>query len=356
MKLLLPILLIVLLSNCANMVAPTGGNKDENPPKLLQKEMEILQENKRVITFQFDELIQMNNWEDNFYISPPIKKTAQKKIKATKIQIVLDDSLKENTTYNIVLNKCIKDINEGNILDSLHFVFSSTNVLDTLTLRGNLLDAFSTKPIENAWIMLFDEHSNDSVIFKEFPNYIAKTDQKGNFYFPNLNTNRFKMVALTGFDFIYNEEEKIAFLDTIIDANSAHFISLFAFNPISADSLNSIQPDSIVDDSLSTSSVEQNEQLYGQLEIIGRNIAPCIFQLLQNNVVVKEFTYQTPPFILYDLIAGKYQLKYIKDTNQDKKWTTGSWKERKQPEKTKNYPTEITIRSNWDLKIDWNLE
>ena len=27
-----------------------------------------------------------------------------------------------------------------------------------------------------------------------------------------------------------------------------------------------------------------------------------------------------------------------------------------QAEKVFNYPTEITIRSNWDLELDWNLE
>ena len=50
-------------------------------------------------------------------------------------------------------------------------------------------------------------------------------------------------------------------------------------------------------------------------------------------------------------------LKYIIDINKDSFWSTGNWEKRIQPEKALNYPSEIMIRSNWDLELDWtNLE
>ena len=37
-------------------------------------------------------------------------------------------------------------------------------------------------------------------------------------------------------------------------------------------------------------------------------------------------------------------------------WNCGNWETKTQPEKVINYKTEITIRSNWDLELDWDLE
>ena len=67
----------------------------------------------------------------------------------------------------------------------------------------------------------------------------------------------------------------------------------------------------------------------------------------------KEFSFTNPPYILDELIAGKYQLKYIIDLNEDSNWTTGSWEKKIQAEKVYNYSSEITIRSNWDLELEW---
>ena len=57
-----------------------------------------------------------------------------------------------------------------------------------------------------------------------------------------------------------------------------------------------------------------------------------------------------------DITPGKYQLKYIADSNTDSEWTTGNWKAKIQPEKVINYSSEITIRANWDLELEWFIE
>ena len=77
---------------------------------------------------------------------------------------------------------------------------------------------------------------------------------------------------------------------------------------------------------------------------------------MQNEKIINEFVFTKSPYELTRLTPGKYQLKYILDANQDGKWNTGNWGDRIQPEKVINYPNEITIRSNWDLELDWNLD
>ena len=358
MKFTLPIaLFLLLLSSCANMVAPTGGKKDMSPPLLLSinSELKTKQPNQKLISFEFDEFIAINKWEDNIYISPPIKKQIQKKVKGTKLFLTIEDTLAEKTTYNLVLNSSIKDLNEGNVLETLNYIFSTSDVFDTLTLAGKFQDAYTLDAIKNAWVMLFDEMKNDTVLFKETPNYIAKTDKDGNFNFPNLNANNYKIVALTDFDFIYNEDEKIAFNNTTINAEKDSFISLLAFDPIVE--IDSIAGDTTIinNDNTTIDSLLVEEVVYGNLAIITSENNPCIFQLLQNNRVIKEWGFIEQPFLLTDIMPGKYQLKFIEDANQNGKWTTGNWENKTPPERVLNYHMEITIRSNWNLEIDWDI-
>jgi len=340
------------------MVSPTGGEKDISPPSLLHinREVKKKQPHQKIISFEFDEFIVLNYWEENFYISPPIKKIIQKKIKVTTLILTIEDTLTQNTTYQLALNNCIKDLNEGNVLDTLHYIFSTSDEVDTLALSGRLQDAYTLDAIKNAWIMLFDETKNDTVIFKETPNYIAKTDKDGYFNFPNLNNNNYTIVALTDFDFIYNEEEKMAFNNNTINAKKDSFISLLAFDPI-------VETDSIASDtaiinadSTTADSLIAEEIVYGNLAIITSENNPCIFQLLQNNKVINDWIFIEPPFLLTDIVPGKYQLKFIEDADQSGEWTTGNWENKTPPERVLNYPTEITIRSNWDLELEWIIE
>ena len=346
------------------MVAPIGGDKDLDPPKLLNTS--IIENPKNIsgtiIKFKFDEYIQLNKWEEYFYISPPTNKITQKKIAGQILFVTINDTLNKNTAYYIALNSCIKDNNEGNILDTLGYRFSTIDNFDTLTLSGNLREAYTLNPLENAWVMLFNDNKNDTLIFKEKPNYIAKTNKNGIFHFPNLKDINYKIVALTNFNFIYNKGEKIAFLDGIINTKTDSFISLFAFDPIIAidssiiDSI-TLQSDSITTTSLDIDSIVKKGALpTGKLEITTNKNSPCIFQLLQNEKVIAKISFSEKPYLIDEIVAGKYQLKYISDNNQDGIWGTGNWEKRIQPEKVANYPSEITIRSNWDLELEWIIQ
>tara|TARA_B100001142_G_scaffold281834_1_gene293848 strand:+ start:32996 stop:34084 length:1089 start_codon:yes stop_codon:yes gene_type:complete len=362
MKIIIKIVILLSLASCANMVPPTGGNKDLDPPKLIGKiDIENMKHvNTRIVEFEFNEFIQTNKWEEYFYISPPIENKIQKKIKGKNLSLTIEDSLTNNTTYYLSLNSCIKDINEGNILDTLSYIFSTSDNFDTLRLSGELKDAYTLKAIENAWVMLFNKDIHDSLIFNTRPNYIAKTNKDGFFHFKNLNNNIYKIVALTSFDFIYNEEEKIAFFDTIINASKDSFISLFAFDPIifsdieKADTilnLNSTAADTSINDT-----VKGQEISPGKLEILSSINSSCIIQLLQNDKLVKEVFFTNPPYIIKEIPPDKYNLKLIYDKNQDSSWTTGSWEQKIQAERVINYASEIIIRSNWDLELEWLIE
>ena len=355
------ICLFFLLSSCANIVAPNGGMKDTDPPKLLNVEIreDSQDSRKKIITFNFNEYIQLNNWEEYFYISPPTKKRAQKKIKGAALLLTIDDTLNEKTSYYIALNSCVKDNNEGNILNDLGYQLKN-NSSDTLTLSGKLQDAYTLDPLKNFWIMLFSEDLNDSLIFKESPDYIAKTNENGIFHFPNLKNIDYKITAITGNDFVYTNGEKIAFSNIPINAEKDSFIALFAFNPIiTIDSTvtNSVELDQdLITNNTIDSIVKEKEVASGMIQIVTATNKSSIFQLLQNEKVIHETYFSQKPYVINNIVPGKYQLKYIEDRNKDSIWSAGDWGKRITPEKVINYPSEILIRSNWNLELEWIIQ
>ena len=218
-------------------------------------------------------------------------------------------------------------------------------------IKGSLIESYSLKAIEDAWVIIFEAERNDSVIFKEVPNYITKTNSNGKFYFKNLkNNHQYKLFALTGTDFVYNVGEKIGFNKNIITLTSDTIINVLVFeekieNDIIADSASSIEKSIVKKDSLSNSSI-----LIKTME--NRR---ALFELINSNNKKYLAFFNHPPYLIKSIKEGRYTLKYILDENHDNTWNTGSWENKTQPEKIINYPSTITIRPNWDLEIEWEI-
>lgn len=63
--------------------------------------------------------------------------------------------------------------------------------------------------------------------------------------------------------------------------------------------------------------------------------------------------------ILYEhLAAGKYKVKLLEDANDNGKWDTGDYKEKKQPERVAFFSKSVNIRGFWELEetFEWPTE
>ena len=60
--------------------------------------------------------------------------------------------------------------------------------------------------------------------------------------------------------------------------------------------------------------------------------------------------------VLEYLTPGQYIIKFIHDRNNNKKWDTGNYLMRIQPERVSYYKDEISIRANWELEIDYSAK
>ena len=158
MRILSVFLFLIILKSCANIVAPSGGEKDVNAPEI--QDIKIVEKsNFKIIEFKFNEYIQLNQWEKNFYISPPIKNIVTKTIKGKSLFLTIKDSLNIDLTYYISLNHCVKDNNEGNILEDLNYLYS-------FSLYGIsvILFLFSTYFYVKRYLKKFKELENSNVL------------------------------------------------------------------------------------------------------------------------------------------------------------------------------------------------
>ena len=194
-KYLLAILAVVLLSQCANMVTPTGGPKDVTPPKVVEAtpvNQNTMFDGKK-IEITFDEYVTLENASQNVLFSPPLTTKPDIKLSNKTVVIKFKEDLSPNTTYTVNFGNAIKDLHEGNLFKDYIYSFSTGAVLDTLTLEGKILDAESKKAVENMLVGLYDA-ANDSLFdlpTRRVPDFVAKTEKDGGFRFHGLPDKTF---------------------------------------------------------------------------------------------------------------------------------------------------------------------
>lgn len=70
--------------------------------------------------------------------------------------------------------------------------------------------------------------------------------------------------------------------------------------------------------------------------------------------VVRELPAAVDGAFFEYLKPDTYYLRCYRDQNGDGKWTTGSWKEKRQPEPVYYFPDKIQTKSNWDFEEEWD--
>ncbi len=209
------VLLVALcaLYGCAQKGSLTGGDKDQTPPKMVNANPTnfTTNVNKREIEIEFNEYIELQNKRDNILINPPIE-NYEISGKRKTVKISIQDSLKENTTYNIQFGESIVDLTEGNSVSNFQYVFSTGDELDSLKLRGKVVDAFSLDSIPESKVLIYQDFS-DSALSKRRPYYYTKTNKKGTFRFNHLKTGKYQVYALKDLNgnLQYDGGEKVAF-------------------------------------------------------------------------------------------------------------------------------------------------
>ncbi|MCU0357156.1 MAG: Ig-like domain-containing protein [Cyclobacteriaceae bacterium] len=184
------------LFQCAKQTQPTGGPKDETPPKLIQSNPPD-----RTINFQgneiellFDEPIQVNNPREQLLATPAIGKKFEMTARKNKAVLKLNTVLLPNTTYTISFRESIQDLSEKNSAQNLKIAFSTGSYIDSLSISGNVFAILDGSPVKN-YVVAAVIYNDTIDIFKHEASWITFTDEKGNFTLENLKPEAYILYA-----------------------------------------------------------------------------------------------------------------------------------------------------------------
>jgi hypothetical protein len=232
-------LFILAFSHCAQIAPLGGGKRDVTPPKLVEAMPlnQAINFNSGVITLKFDEYVKLKDLSNQLIITPKFKTAPEISADGKKIQILLKrEELLPNTTYRIFFGSSIIDMNEGNAIPDFDYVFSTGNFIDSLKIKGTVLEAFNNKPAAGALLALYNAKENkDSLPYLITPDYVTKTGDNGNFVMGNMPYGRFKAFAFLdkNKNNLYDGEiEKIAFMKEDLTLMSDTNIKLNLFQEI----------------------------------------------------------------------------------------------------------------------------
>jgi hypothetical protein len=223
--LVLVALRMIVLSSCANIIPPGGGDIDKLPPRLV---MALPRDSSRNVTTQnvtlvFDEYVTLDNVLSNLIISPTLKYIPQVDSKLRNVTIRIKDTLDPNTTYLFDFGDAVKDVNEGNIARGLKYVFSTGSTIDFNTYSGKVVLA-ETGKIDSNLIVMLHRNLSDSAVAKEKPRYYTRLNGNGEFTFYNLPPGEFAVYALSKgvYNNVYRDTSNLfAFLNTPVRIGSA---------------------------------------------------------------------------------------------------------------------------------------
>jgi Bacterial Ig-like domain len=226
---------VITNTGCAQIGSITGGDKDSLPPGLVTASPKLLATNftGNKVTFVFDEYIdELQDIQSNVLVSPFPKNFPEVRSKLKTVTVKLKDTLLANTTYSINFGNAIKDVNEGNILKNFTYVFSTGNIIDSLSLSGKVELAETGKTDSTMFVLLY-RNATDSSVQKIKPNYIAFVKGDGSFTFNNLPPDSFYIYALLDGDGskTYNSKTEVfAFIDKPITVTSNNEpVNLYAY-------------------------------------------------------------------------------------------------------------------------------
>lgn len=221
-RILILLSFVVLCTACAKVSMPVGGPKDTEPPKMVSENPPSgnCDFSAKQIKITFNEFFTLNNPSANVLISPPLSQSPEYVLRDKSLIIKFKDTLRPNTTYNMLFSDCIQDYHEGNKLNYYHYSFSTGALLDDYMLQGTLKDAQTLSDEQGYFVMLYRGDA-DSLPLTTLPDYVTKSLADGSFLFSNITPGTYRVFALKDINsnLLYDlPEESIAFCETTMTA------------------------------------------------------------------------------------------------------------------------------------------
>ncbi len=240
-----------LFGGCANILPPSGGDRDTVAPRLLSVKPADSGRNifPQKITLRFDEYINVADAATQIQISPLLAQNISAEADLRTVTLTLPDTLLQpNTTYRIQLGTAVRDLHEDNPFRNYTYTFSTGSYFDSLQLSGQVLKAETGAPDTSVQVLLHEATAGDSAVLRQKPQYVVPVDGNGNFRFTGLPDRPFRIYALgdQNSNLLFDKaDERIAFLDSLVrpTLSDSTPIALRSFAEATADTTAELSPE-----------------------------------------------------------------------------------------------------------------
>ncbi|MDE6478782.1 MAG: Ig-like domain-containing protein [Muribaculaceae bacterium] len=220
---------ILLLWGCASIGNPSGGARDEDPPRFVRANPApgSVNVDPSNINIDFNELVNVKEAFQKVVLSPPGKSTPRVSTRGRRVVVNITDTLLPNTTYTIDFGDAIEDNNEGNKLSGFAYTFSTGPVLDSLRISGMVLGAEDMEPQQGVFVGAYISKEDSAFIRMPFER-LSRTDEYGRFIIRGLQDTTYRLFALKDLDndrHYANPEEDIAWFEDIIRPTSERIMT-----------------------------------------------------------------------------------------------------------------------------------
>ncbi|MFC5191568.1 Ig-like domain-containing domain [Algoriphagus aquatilis] len=219
--LLFLIFIQAVLVSCAKQSSPTGGPRDEDPPKLIESNPkdQSLNTKPEQIKLTFDEFVALENANKGVVITPRIDKD---KIEFTALKntvlVNLNQDLEDSTTYVFDFQKAVVDLSEKNPAENLKIVFSTGTSIDSLNISGNINFYYPENKEDYKNVLVGVYPLTDTTdVFTAQPYYLGQVDTLGNFNISNVKNGSYKAYAWRDLNGNLKGESKSEDYDFMLD-------------------------------------------------------------------------------------------------------------------------------------------
>ena len=189
---------LFLVTGCAEVSAPPGGEVDRQAPRVIKTYPETASTGvapSNEITFWFSEGITPPRTEKAVFITPRPEIEPKLKWKTDRLTIELSEPFEPNQTYVVTLSANIKDWRNNRMDSSVTLAFSTGEIIDSGSVGGVVFH--KENPRRGLLVGLYEsKNSGESINFDSvYASYLTSTATDGSFRFRYLPNRHFQLVA-----------------------------------------------------------------------------------------------------------------------------------------------------------------
>ncbi|WP_340152881.1 Ig-like domain-containing domain [uncultured Marivirga sp.] len=216
------LLTLIIVYACATVQGPTGGDKDEVPPKLYQSNPanQSIKFKGQEIKLFFSEWMKLEQLDKELIITPREDIKYEASLKKQELTIELEEPLQDSTTYTFNFRKALKDITEGNLWQNPVIAFSTGPYLDSLQISGTVTKLKDNTVKEGYIVGLYTTAYDTANLRQGKPVYFTTTDKNGQYQMKNLRNGKYRLYTFqdNNDDLLNNSQnEAFGFHTEIID-------------------------------------------------------------------------------------------------------------------------------------------